>query len=129
MERKDDMDALKICFTCANCSEHHPDMKDVCGIDNHEVKDVFQKGCKSWTKAKDCGALVEIEDFITINGTKYRVLRQDSGHFCLNSLEKGGCVCHVAWTMAYLQNYFAEEAIRHDVTCRTAGIYNLCGTV
>ncbi len=59
MERKDNMDALKICFTCANYSEHHPSMKDVYDIDNHEVKDVFQQGCKSWIKAEDCGVLVD----------------------------------------------------------------------
>lgn len=64
-------------------------------------------------------------DLITIGGTRYRVLRQGGGHFCLNNLEKGGCICHAAWTAAYLQNYFAEAAVRHDVACRTVGIYDL----
>lgn len=68
---------------------------------------------------------MKIGNLMKINGTQYRVLRQDSGHFCLNDLTKGGCICHVAWTMAYLQNYFAEEAIRNDVTCQTTGIYHL----
>lgn len=68
---------------------------------------------------------METGDLTEINGTRYRVLRQDSNHFCLNNLEKGGCICHIAWTMAYLKNQFAEDAIRHDVTYRTTGIYDL----
>ena len=68
---------------------------------------------------------MKIGDLVAVNGIHYRVLRQDSNHFCLNNLGKGGCVCHVAWTVAYLQNRVAEEAIRHDVISRTTGIYDL----
>jgi hypothetical protein len=45
--------------------------------------------------------------------------------FCLNNLVKGGVICHVAWKWNYLENEFAEQAIRYDVENRTTGIYTL----
>ena len=65
---------------------------------------------------------MNIGDLITIDGTNYRILQQDSKNFCLNDLSKGGIISHIAWTMNYLQNHFAEKAIRFDVLNRTTGI-------
>lgn len=64
-------------------------------------------------------------DILTINGEEHRVLELDSGSFCLNNLVRGGVICHVAWKWNYLDNEFAENAIRYDVENRTTGIYNL----
>ena len=68
---------------------------------------------------------MKIGDLLIIDGVKYRVLKQGSNNFCLNNLEKGGTICHVAWTLDYLKNYFAKEAITYNVSQRTTGIYNL----
>ena len=53
------MDSLKVCFSCANCSEHYPSMKDRCDIDEHEIKDVFAETCEEFIKADDYGALAD----------------------------------------------------------------------
>lgn len=66
---------------------------------------------------------MKIGDLIIIDGRKYRIIRESSKNFCLNDLEAGGCIGHVAWTMEYLQNYFAERAISFDVENQTIGIY------
>lgn len=65
----------------------------------------------------DIGGLI-----ITELGT-FRILKNGS-HFCLNNVEKGGCIGHAAWTMGLLQNYFAKEAVVYDLKYRTMGIYN-----
>lgn len=68
---------------------------------------------------------MKIGDLITIDGINYRILQQDSKNFCLNNLSNGGVISHIAWTMNYLENYFAEESIKYDVTHKTIGIYTL----
>ena len=57
--RRNDMDSPKVCFSCANCSEHYPSMKDSCDIDEHEIKDVFVETCEKFIKADDYGELVD----------------------------------------------------------------------
>ena len=52
--------------------------------------------------------MLKIGDLIEIKGVKYRILRKDGMNFCLNNLEAGGFICHVAWKYAYLENTFAE---------------------
>ena len=53
------MDSQKVCFSCANCSEHYPSMKDSCDIDEHEIKDVFTETCGEFIKADDYGTLAD----------------------------------------------------------------------
>lgn len=68
---------------------------------------------------------MRIGDIITANKRKYKILKHGSNNFYLNDLERGGAICHVAWTLGYLQNHFAEQAIKFDVENRTTGIYGI----
>jgi len=68
---------------------------------------------------------MKIGEAISINGTLYRIIKQDESHFCLNNLEKGGCVCHVSWWTHLLKNYFSQQAIAYDIEQGTIGIYSL----
>lgn len=71
------------------------------------------------------GGVMKRGDIIQIGHAVYRILSLDSGSFCLNNLTSGGVLCHVAWKWNYLENSFAEQAIKYDVKNQTTGLYSL----
>lgn len=50
---------FKICFGCAYCFGHYSGMKDICGIDEHEIRDVLTESCEKFVKADDYGMLAD----------------------------------------------------------------------
>lgn len=41
------------CFECAFCSEHYPSFKDVCDLDEHEIKEPEKEKCFNFVKAEE----------------------------------------------------------------------------